>query len=147
MSIKSPDPTDAFVGKRVRIARETRSLSQTALGEKLGVTFQQVQKYEFGRNRIGAGRLAQIAAALDYPVSWFFGEMAPGKKVDAATDVVQDMLVAPGGIVVAQAYAIIADASPNVRHAFVQLVKTVAGEIHDLAEARNGAKPARRRAA
>ena len=64
MSVKRPDPVDIEVGHRIRIERLARGLSQTALANQLGVTFQQVQKYENGVNRVGAGRLTKIAEVL-----------------------------------------------------------------------------------
>jgi transcriptional regulator with XRE-family HTH domain len=64
MSVKSPDHIDVEVGQRIRIQRTALGLSQTALAHQLGVTFQQVQKYEKGKNRIGAGRLTKIADIL-----------------------------------------------------------------------------------
>lgn len=73
---KSPNPTDKHVGARVRMRRMMLGRSQTALGDALGLTFQQVQKYEKGTNRIGASRLQQIAQILQVPVSFFF-EGAP----------------------------------------------------------------------
>ena len=79
---KIPDPVDIHVGQRVRVRRKMLGLSQTQLGKELGVTFQQVQKYERGTNRIGSSRLFRIATALDVPVSYFFegaeSEMADG---------------------------------------------------------------------
>lgn len=67
-----PHPTDVHVGQRVKQARLARSMSQTALGKSLGVSFQQVQKYESGVNRIGSSRLWDIANLLETPVSFFF---------------------------------------------------------------------------
>jgi transcriptional regulator with XRE-family HTH domain len=75
---KSPDQIDIHVGSRVRLRRILMGLSQEKLGDGLGVTFQQVQKYEKGMNRIGAGRLQQAAKMLGVPVSFFF-EGAPEK--------------------------------------------------------------------
>ena len=69
---KIPDPIDVHVGQRVRARRKMMGYSQTQLGKELGVTFQQVQKYERGMNRIGSSRLFRIAAALDVPISYFF---------------------------------------------------------------------------
>ncbi|AWI91007.1 transcriptional regulator [Methylobacterium sp. DM1] len=65
---------DRVVGQRIQILRRSKSLSQTALGSSIGVTFQQVQKYENGSNRVGASRLSEIARALDVPVSTFFDD-------------------------------------------------------------------------
>ncbi len=70
---KTPNPVDVHVGRRVKIRRVLSGLSQTALAEQLGVTFQQQQKYETGANRISASRLYDTARVLDVPVAWFFG--------------------------------------------------------------------------
>lgn len=67
-----PHPTDVYVGRRVREARVAKGMSQTDLGDQLSVSFQQVQKYEKGTNRIGASRLLQTAQALNVPVEYFF---------------------------------------------------------------------------
>jgi transcriptional regulator with XRE-family HTH domain len=74
------DERDGEVGRRVRSRRLERQLSQTDLGGRIGVTFQQVQKYEKGVNRIGAGRLARIAEALEVPVTFFFGNDTLGSQ-------------------------------------------------------------------
>src|ERR1041384_4005290 len=76
MAKKAPNPTDKHVGSRVRMRRMMLNMSQEKLGDSLGLTFQQVQKYEKGTNRIGASRLQQIAHILQVPVSFFF-EGAP----------------------------------------------------------------------
>ena len=73
---KAPNPTDKHVGSRVRMRRMMLGMSQEKLGDALGLTFQQVQKYEKGTNRIGASRLQQISHILQVPVSFFF-EGAP----------------------------------------------------------------------
>src|ERR1700693_3309351 len=85
MSKKSPHPRDADVGRRIRDRRLERGMSQSELGSKIGVTFQQIQKYEKGVNRVGAGRLYQIAEVLSIPVSFFFGgnEGGRGTKEDS----------------------------------------------------------------
>jgi transcriptional regulator with XRE-family HTH domain len=72
MTPKSPNPIDKYVGSRVRMRRIMLSMSQEKLGEALGLTFQQVQKYEKGTNRIGASRLQQISDILQVPVSFLF---------------------------------------------------------------------------
>ena len=69
---KGPNPVDIHVGRRVRIRRVLCGLSQTALADRLGLGFQQLQKYESAENRTSASRLWQIAQILDVPVSWFF---------------------------------------------------------------------------
>ena len=76
MAKKTPNPIDKHVGSRVRMRRMMLSMSQEKLGDALGLTFQQVQKYEKGTNRIGASRLQQISNILQVPVSFFF-EGAP----------------------------------------------------------------------
>jgi len=70
-----PNPVDVHVGGRVRLRRTLLGMSQEALGEAIGLTFQQVQKYERGANRIGASRLWDLSRALDVPMSYFFEEM------------------------------------------------------------------------
>src|SRR5271168_1720454 len=72
-----PNPTDIHVGSRVRLRRTLLGMSQEKLGEAIGLTFQQVQKYERGANRVGASRLYDLSRVLDVPVSFFFEEMAP----------------------------------------------------------------------
>src|SRR5436853_6692913 len=81
---KAPNPIDKHVGSRVRMRRMMLAMSQEKLGDALGLTFQQVQKYEKGANRIGASRLQQIAHILQVPVSFFFdgAPNAPGQPHD-----------------------------------------------------------------
>ena len=69
------DPVDIAVGARIRLLRKVRGMSQQSLAEAAGVTFQQIQKYERGSNRIGSSRLYEFAKVLDVPVSYFFDEM------------------------------------------------------------------------
>lgn len=73
-----PNPIDVHVGQRVRLRRTLLGMSQEKLGEAIGLTFQQVQKYERGANRIGASRLFDLSRVLDVPVGYFFEEMANG---------------------------------------------------------------------
>ena len=91
---RRPDSRDAEVSLRVRSRRLECRLSQTQLADQIGVTFQQVQKYERGLNRIGAGRLARIAEALDVPITFFFGDAkaarAPKGKIETVFDNMQD---------------------------------------------------------
>ena len=72
MSTKAPNPVDRYVGSRVRMRRIMLGMSQEKLGEALGLTFQQIQKYEKGTNRVGASRIQQIADILQVPVSFLF---------------------------------------------------------------------------
>ena len=72
-----PNPIDVHVGSRVRLRRTFLGMSQEKLGNAIGLTFQQVQKYERGANRIGSSRLFDLSRALDVPVSFFFDDMPP----------------------------------------------------------------------
>jgi transcriptional regulator with XRE-family HTH domain len=84
MAIKTPNPTDKYVGARIRMRRLMLGMSQTGLAQGLDLTFQQIQKYEKGINRVGASRLQQIAHILKVPVEFFFegGPGVPGAKPD-----------------------------------------------------------------
>jgi len=82
---KSPNPVDIHVGSRVRLRRMMIGMSQERLGERLGLTFQQVQKYEKGANRIGASRLFAISKILDVPIEFFFQDM-PDTIADVSAD-------------------------------------------------------------
>jgi transcriptional regulator with XRE-family HTH domain len=86
MAIKTPNPTDKHVGARIRMRRLMLGMSQSALADGLDLTFQQIQKYEKGVNRVGASRLQQIAHILRVPVEFFFegGPNVSGAKADAA---------------------------------------------------------------
>lgn len=88
---KEPDPVDVYVGGKVRTRRKMLGISQTKLGQEIGVTFQQLQKYEKGQNRIGSSRLFQLSVILDVPVQWFF-DNCPGHP--AANDDPQAQVVA-----------------------------------------------------
>jgi transcriptional regulator with XRE-family HTH domain len=123
MAKKSPNPFDKFVGQRVRMARLMASRSQEWLGGKLGLTFQQVQKYEAGKNRIGSSRMQQISEALEQPVSWFFDEQQNGHAAEA--DIVTRMVTAPGGMRLAESYLALKHNTDrhvvaNVAHALAQ---------------------------
>lgn len=127
MSIKRPDPVDVEVGHRIRIQRLAKGLSQTALANQLGVTFQQVQKYEKGVNRVGAGRLTKIAEVLGVPVGTFFNGSQEIAEID--TDGHDDvsplkLLTAPGAFRLLRAYATIEDG--GLRQSIVGLVEQVA---------------------
>lgn len=100
------DNRDAEVGQRVRARRLEQHLSQTELADRIGVTFQQVQKYEKGTNRIGAGRLQRISEALEIPVSWFFGQSAAKAPHD---DVLTRLGQTKQGIAIATAFLAIRD--------------------------------------
>ena len=77
MGVRSSTPADALIGNRLRQRRLEMHVSQTELGAQLGISFQQMQKYEIGENRISAARLFRLSQLLDVPVTWFFGGMKP----------------------------------------------------------------------
>lgn len=135
---KVPDPIDRHVGSRVRMRRVMLGMSQEKLGEALGLTFQQVQKYEKGTNRIGASRLQQISRTLDVPPAFFF-EGAPTVEVRApeepralgvaeepAPSYLADFLSTAEGLHLNMAFARIQD--PKVRKKIIDLVCALAGD-------------------
>ncbi|BCH56016.1 putative HTH-type transcriptional regulator R00410 [Agrobacterium vitis] len=83
---KSPKPDDILIGARIRGARHNAGISQTTLGDALGITFQQIQKYEKGTNRVGGSRMAEIAKILGKPVAYFF-EGVTGEGTATVADV------------------------------------------------------------
>jgi transcriptional regulator with XRE-family HTH domain len=131
MAKKSPNPTDKYVGSRVRMRRLMLKMSQEKLGERLGLTFQQVQKYEKGTNRIGASRLQHIAQILKVPVSFFF-EGAGGRQSEdgsskaTVADYVSDFLSSSDGLALTKAFTNIKDS--KLRRRVVDLVEEIAGE-------------------
>ncbi len=92
---KSPDPIDKLVGQNIRIFRKARGVSQTVLANHLGVTFQQVQKYENGLNRVGSGRLAKIAKVFDVPIDRFFHNRTTDTEGKGEADIVTELLGSP----------------------------------------------------
>jgi transcriptional regulator with XRE-family HTH domain len=133
---KQPNPIDVHVGSRVRLRRMMLGMSQEKLGENLGITFQQIQKYEKGTNRIGASRLQHIARVLSMPVSYFF-EGAPGLSSSLpeglpqapATNYVVDFLSTNEGIQLNKAFVRIKD--PKLRRRVIDLVRAMAGLADD----------------
>lgn len=131
MAKKSPNPTDKYVGSRVRMRRLMLEMSQKKLGEKLRLTFQQVQKYEKGTNRIGASRLQHISQILKVPVSFFF-DGALGKQADDGSskapvaDYVSDFLSSSDGLALTKAFTNIKDS--KLRRRVVDLVEEIAGD-------------------
>ncbi|MAS11790.1 MULTISPECIES: helix-turn-helix domain-containing protein [unclassified Nitratireductor] len=132
---KKPNPIDIHVGGRIRLRRNMLGMSQEKLGESLGITFQQIQKYEKGTNRVGASRLQAIASVLSAPVSFFF-EGAPGEESEAGrgmaedgADFVVDFLNSSEGVQLNRAFAKISD--PKVRRRIIDLVKVLAVENQD----------------
>ena len=115
------DPVDVAVGARIRLLRKVRGLSQQALAEAAGVTFQQIQKYERGSNRVSASMLARIARTLDAPVSELFGETS---EAGGAIDSVAALLVEPGALELLQAFAGLPRGA--ARSALVEFVQSIA---------------------
>ena len=131
MAKKAPNPIDKHVGSRVRMRRMMLGMSQEKLGNSLGLTFQQVQKYEKGTNRIGASRLQQISHILEVPVSFFF-EGAPAVaagRVDGLSEApspayVSEFLATADGLALTKAFMRISDA--KLRRRIVELVEQIA---------------------
>lgn len=130
---KSPNLTDKYVGSRVRMRRLMLEMSQEKLGEKLGLTFQQVQKYEKGTNRIGASRLQHISQILKVPVAFFFeGVSGTGKQAEDGSskapvvDFVSDFLSSSDGLALTKAFTNIKDS--KLRRRVVDLVEEIAGD-------------------
>lgn len=88
----SPNPVDIHVGSRVRLRRTLLGMSQEMLGDAIGLTFQQIQKYERGTNRISASRLYDLSRALDVPVSFFFDGCDDGASSISAVSADRDLL-------------------------------------------------------
>jgi len=114
------DPIDVAVGARIRLLRKVRGLSQQALAEAAGVTFQQIQKYERGANRVSASMLSRIATTLDAPVSEMFGEVNPAT---GSIDEVAALLAEPGALELLRAYAVLPRGAP--RAALVDFVRAL----------------------
>lgn len=117
-----PNPIDVHVGSRVRLRRNMLGLSQEKLGEAIGLTFQQVQKYERGANRVAASTLLTAARALGTSIAWMVGEETSGREDD---DEVFRALARPGALEILQAFNAIAD--PQVRSALLSLAREMAG--------------------
>ncbi|PIT67783.1 helix-turn-helix domain-containing protein, partial [Bartonella tribocorum] len=81
MQTKNPHSNDILIGKRIRLRREMLKMSQKQLGHRLGITFQQVQKYEKGLNRVGAGRLQEIADILDISIFFFYADISTKEHI------------------------------------------------------------------
>jgi transcriptional regulator with XRE-family HTH domain len=125
MTQRGGDPRDAEIGQRVRTLRVQRGLSQTELGNLISVTFQQVQKYEKGANRISAGRLQRIAEVLGVPVAYLFAAADNGHGSNGAGHEV-DFLQTEGALRLARAYARIKE--PGLRLQLLRLTEAIAGD-------------------
>src|ERR1700750_2206459 len=133
MAKKAPNPIDKHVGSRVRMRRMMLTMSQEKLGDALGLTFQQVQKYEKGTNRIGASRLQQISSILQVAPAFFFegaptpdGKAAPGMSEAPSPAYVSDFLATSEGLALVKAFQRIK--KPKLRRKIVDLVQQMADE-------------------
>ena len=130
MASKAPNPVDKYVGSRVRMRRIMLGMSQEKLGEALGLTFQQVQKYEKGTNRVGASRIQQISEILQVPVSFLFEGSPTGTSGNEAggeansPTYVSDFLATSEGLALTRAFTRIRDA--KLRRSIVELVEQIA---------------------
>jgi len=122
------NPIDVHVGSRVRLRRMLLGMSQEKLGEQLGLTFQQIQKYEKGVNRIGASRLFEMARVLGVQVQFFYDELSGSASgmLDAGEDYVPEVLATREGLELNKAFARITD--PRVRRSIVELVRALAND-------------------
>ncbi len=130
---KRPNPIDVYVGTRIRLRRNLIAMSQEKLGERLGITFQQVQKYEKGTNRVGASRLKSIAEIMGVPVEFFFedapseqGGLHTGFREAPSTPLVPDFMSSTETVNLSRAFMKIRD--PKVRRKILDLVKALAAD-------------------
>jgi transcriptional regulator with XRE-family HTH domain len=130
MSTKAPNPVDKYVGSRVRMRRIMLGMSQEKLGEALGLTFQQIQKYEKGTNRVGASRLQQISEVLQVPVSFLFDggpsgiTLSESSAESASPAYISDFLATSEGLALTRAFTRIHDS--KLRRSIVDLVEQIA---------------------
>jgi transcriptional regulator with XRE-family HTH domain len=126
---KIPNPIDIYVGSRIRMRRMMIGMSQEKLGSALGLTFQQVQKYEKGTNRVSASRLQQISTALGVVPAFFFEEVSGsprerrGDAAEPAPNFVSNFLATSDGLALVKAFARIT--SPKIRRAIVDFVEQI----------------------
>jgi transcriptional regulator with XRE-family HTH domain len=135
---RSPNPVDLHVGGRIRMKRKVLGVSQERLAEALGLTFQQVQKYERGANRVSASKLYEIARFLNAPVAYFFEGLAdptsndPGDPGDGPEQFVHDFLMTPEGLELAATFPKIRKG--RIRRRVLELVRTLSGEEEEPVE-------------
>lgn len=132
MGERRRDAVDILVGRNIRILRQDRGMSQTELGRQIDVTFQQVQKYENGTNRVGSGRLFKIASILGVPITAFFEGASQATSENAGSSPVA-MLAEPYVLRLLQAFCVLEDM--DLRRSIVELAEHMAVEA--------GATPAR----
>ena len=124
-----PHPVDRHVGLRIRMRRKEMGVSQERLAEALGITFQQVQKYERGANRVSASKLWEIAGALRTPVAYFYDGLGDQEAAAAQRDAAQDFMLSAEGIELMATFPRIAE--PAIRRKIVDLVRVVAEDSRE----------------
>ena len=129
MTKRDPNYVDRHVGTRMRMRRLLIGMSQERLGELLGITFQQVQKYEKGSNRVSASRLHQVAKVLNVTVQFFFdelqGDSAPGFAELRGADAISGALQSPEGVQLARIFSATTD--PEKRKLIISTAKAISG--------------------
>jgi transcriptional regulator with XRE-family HTH domain len=126
INARSSGKYDIELGKRIRLRRVEMDISQSGLADKLGVSFQQVQKYEKGVNRVGAARLQQIATALDVPITFFFDDDGLGKRVNDSKREVESLLFLDSSFSLRLLRAYSAMKDQVVQRQFVMLIESIA---------------------
>lgn len=121
-----PHPVDLHVGVRIRMRRKEMGVSQERLADALGITFQQVQKYERGANRVSASKLWEIATALTTPVAYFYDGLGDRQAATAERDAAQEFMLSTEGIALMAAFPRIVE--PAIRQKLVELIRVVAEE-------------------
>jgi transcriptional regulator with XRE-family HTH domain len=128
MPLKPPNPIDVHVGERIRMWRTERKISRIALGEAIGLTVQQIQKYEKGTHRIGASRLQQICSVLEIPVSFLFeGELGPSPGESGMPQDIIDFMESEEGVRLVAAFGRITDR--KVRRGIARLADRIADHM------------------
>lgn len=126
--MRAPNPIDTYVGKRLRMRRLMLDMSQETLADALGLTFQQVQKYEKGANRVGASRLQRLSEILQVPVGFFFeglpSKTAANGEPNSALAFVADFAASSDGLALVRSFSKISDA--KLRRSIVELVEHMA---------------------
>lgn len=131
---RSPNPIDIHVGTRVRLRRQVMKMSQEKLGDQLGVTFQQVQKYERGANRVGASRLWKMSQVMEVPVGFFFDGLGHENAItefaeDDQMPIVYDFINSTDGVNLAKAVSQIKNKA--VRRQILELARSLAKDAVD----------------
>lgn len=145
-SVKKPNPIDVHVGSRVRLRRMLVGMSQEKLGVQMGLTFQQIQKYEKGTNRIGASRLYQISRILEVPIQFFFEEASLEMGVSSASEAkgfsdsgsqafIMEFLNTREGLELNRAFVRISDQKQRKR--IVDLVRSMVDDTDETSDAKD----------